>query len=186
MLYEIQPTGPASTQSSYTESRIRPKRKISCAAAPIAATLTISFSSMATHEINVLPRTWTSIQEYTSRQDHVNNVKPNIWDITLNYRLVWFTLWWDFHRKKTFWIQLPVCWLMSLLVKLSIRILKTDYCRNGESDSRYSLWSSKQQTYQYWCACLWLSKETPMLEFNFASSIIAHLSINLELPPRLL
>ena len=32
-----------STQASYTASRVRPKRKISCAAAQIAATLTISF-----------------------------------------------------------------------------------------------------------------------------------------------
>ena len=36
MLYEIQ-------QASYTASRVWPKRKISCAAAQIAATLTISF-----------------------------------------------------------------------------------------------------------------------------------------------
>ena len=32
-----------STQASYTASRVRPKRKVSCAAAQIAATLTISF-----------------------------------------------------------------------------------------------------------------------------------------------
>ena len=32
-----------SMQASYTASRVRPKRKISCAAAQIAATLTISF-----------------------------------------------------------------------------------------------------------------------------------------------
>ena len=32
-----------STQASYTASRVRPKRKISCAAAQITATLTISF-----------------------------------------------------------------------------------------------------------------------------------------------
>ena len=49
---------PPSTQASYTASRVRPKRKISCAAAQIAetqiaATLTICISSVAPHEFNV-------------------------------------------------------------------------------------------------------------------------------------
>ena len=48
MLYEMQPTGPARRLAIYTASQVRPKRKISCAAAQIAATqiaatLTISF-----------------------------------------------------------------------------------------------------------------------------------------------
>ena len=43
-IYVIQNTAHRpSTQASYTASRVRPKRKISCAAARIAATLTISF-----------------------------------------------------------------------------------------------------------------------------------------------
>ena len=43
MLYKKQPAGPARRLATYIASRVRPKTKISCAAAQIAATLTISF-----------------------------------------------------------------------------------------------------------------------------------------------
>ena len=45
-----------STQASYIASRVRPKRKISCAAAQIAANTHNIISSMAPHEFSVIPR----------------------------------------------------------------------------------------------------------------------------------
>ena len=55
---------PSSQASSYTASRVRPKRKISCAeaqiaATQIAATLAISFPRWRPHEFNVVLRTTT-------------------------------------------------------------------------------------------------------------------------------
>ena len=69
-----------STQASYTASRVRPKRKISCAAAQIAATLTISF-----------PR-WrhTRLTSYWGQQRMSLTSYPGIdWGSTGNPLAVW-------------------------------------------------------------------------------------------------